>query len=157
VNNSFSLYSKLSGTKLASLETVFSLDVISLFTNIPIDLALESLSNRWKFLSSKTKIPKAEFIEMTKFILNSTYFTFNRKIYKQSFGTPMGSPLSPIIADMVMQDLKNFVLSSLGLDHKFYYRYVDDIVMTAKTSDISYILDRFNGYHERIQFTVETD
>lgn len=36
---------------------------------------------------------------MVKFIMNSTYFTFNSKYYKQSFGTPMGSPLSPIIAD----------------------------------------------------------
>jgi len=34
------------------------------------------------------------------FVLSSTYFTFNNKIYKQIFDNPMGSPLSPIMADL---------------------------------------------------------
>jgi len=67
----------------------------------------------------------------------------------------MGSPLSPIIADIVMQDLEKSVLDSLELETKFYYRYVDDIVMTVDKNDIPYILDSFNKYHERIQFTIE--
>jgi len=33
-------------------------------------------------------------------ILNFTFFSFNNKIYKQIFGDPMSSPLSPIIADI---------------------------------------------------------
>ncbi|KYM78973.1 hypothetical protein ALC53_10527 [Atta colombica] len=48
--------------------TLYSLDVISLFINIPTDLALDVLSNR----------------------------------YKQTFGTPMGLPLSSILANLVM-------------------------------------------------------
>jgi len=31
---------------------------------------------------------------------------FNDKFYRQTFGLPMGSPLSPILADLVMQDLE---------------------------------------------------
>ena len=45
-------------------------------------------------------------------------FTFDKRIYKQEFGTPMGSPLSPIIADLIMKDLERF-----GHEVPFYYRY----------------------------------
>jgi len=79
------------------------LDVISLFTNIPLNLAFESVSNRWAYISKGTKIPKTEFINAIKIILDSTYFRFNNMIYKQKFDTPMGSPLSPVI-DIVMQE-----------------------------------------------------
>ena len=48
----------------------------------------------------KTNISKEEFIIAVNFILNSTFSSFNQKIYKQVFGTPMGSPLLPIIADI---------------------------------------------------------
>jgi len=79
-----------------------SLDVVSLFTNVPIDLILNSIEKRWVHISTKTNISKEEFVTTVKFILNSIFFTFNNKFYKQIFSTLMGSPLSPIIADIVM-------------------------------------------------------
>lgn len=48
-----------------------------------------------------SKIAKKEFLAAIEFILTSTYFSFNGKIYKQTYGTPMGSPFSPIVADIV--------------------------------------------------------
>jgi len=36
----------------------------------------------------------------TNFIFNSTFFVFNGLFYR--YGTPMGSPLSPIIAEIVL-------------------------------------------------------
>jgi len=53
---------------------------------------------------------------------------FNSKIYKQTFETPMESPLSPIVADLVMQDLKENILNSLNIRPPLYYRYVDAII-----------------------------
>jgi len=63
--------------------------------------------------------------------MDSTFFTFNNKIYKQKFGTPMGSPLSPIIADLVLQDLERRTLEIFGVEVPFYFRYVDDIAMAV--------------------------
>ncbi|KYN21863.1 hypothetical protein ALC57_05757 [Trachymyrmex cornetzi] len=37
----------------------------------------------------------------------------------------------------------------------FYYRYVDDIIMTLPKDKIDSTLNCFNSYHERIKFTVE--
>jgi len=59
--------------------------VISLFTNVPLDFALESLNKRWPYIERFTKIPMCEFILAIKFILSSTYFTFNNTIYKQTW------------------------------------------------------------------------
>jgi len=84
---------------------------MSLFTNIPIELAIKSLENRCEFNLIQCNIPKEEFMGTVQFVLDSNHFTFNNIIYKQNFGTLMGSPLSPIIADVVMQDLENEMLS----------------------------------------------
>ncbi|XP_018364720.1 PREDICTED: uncharacterized protein LOC108762281 [Trachymyrmex cornetzi] len=135
--------------------SLVSLDVVSLFTNVPLELAMKALSNRWGHIEKNCKIPKEEFLKAVQLILDSTYFTFDKQIYKQTFGTPMGSPLSPIIADMVMQDLESRVLSTIEFPVLFYYRYVDDIVLCLPTTEVEGILERFNSFHPRLQFTIE--
>ncbi|XP_011864472.1 PREDICTED: uncharacterized protein LOC105560198 [Vollenhovia emeryi] len=67
----------------------------------------------------------------------------------------MGSPLSPIIADIVMQDLEENILNSLDIKPAIYYRYVDDIIMVAPVDRTNEILTKFNNYHNRLQFTIE--
>jgi len=90
-----------------------------------------------------------------KLILSSTYFVFNNKIYRQTFGTPMGSPLSPIIANLVLQDLEEKALEKINCNIPFYYRYIDDIVLAAPIDQIKKIVNTFNEFHNRLQFTVE--
>jgi len=155
VKNSYELYRTLSGKKIGDTNILVSLDVILLFTNVPQDLAMESILNRWTLIEKKTNIPKDEFIGAIELILSSTYFTFNKKIYRQTFGTPMGSPLSPIIANIVLQDLEKKTLERIDYNILFYFRYVDDILLSAPSEHISEILDTFNSFHKRLQFTVE--
>lgn len=68
----------------------------------------------------------------------------------------MGSPLSPIIADMVMQDLESNVLKKLPFKPNFYYRYVNDIILTAPSDELQNITRFFNSYDTRLQFIIET-
>jgi len=123
---------------------------ISLFTNIPIDLAIDSIANRWEVISANCNIPKEEFIKAVSFVLDSTYFVFNNIFYKQTFGTPMGSPLSLIIADLVMRDLEEKALGRLGVRVPFYFRYVDNIAMAIPSSVCDTILEAFNSFHPRL-------
>jgi len=67
----------------------------------------------------------------------------------------MGSPLSPIIADLVLQDLEEKALNLIGLQLPIYYRYVDGIA--APENKAPHILDTFNSFHDRLKFTIELE
>ena len=67
----------------------------------------------------------------------------------------MGSPLSPVIADLVMRRLETVFLMSLNLDILFYYRYVDDICTAVSSSKIDILLQQFNSFYPQLQFTTE--
>lgn len=131
---------------------LISLNATSLFTNIPVDLAIKRLAKKWEHIAKITKIPEKEFLMAVQLILDSTFFTFDNKIYRQKFCTPMGSALSPIMVDLVLEDLENKEsLESLGVEPF----YVDDIAMTVPYESINKILDIFNSLHTKIQFTLE--
>jgi len=69
----------------------------------------------------------------------------------------MGSPLFPILADIVMQDLEEKAINNLDIDFPFYYRYVDDILLLTPDVKVNTILNTFNNIHKRLQFTVELE
>jgi len=61
IENSYQLIKKLNGSSIEENYDLMSLDVVSLFTNIPFNLAMDSVFNRWSHISKGTKIPKNEF------------------------------------------------------------------------------------------------
>ncbi|KYN35748.1 hypothetical protein ALC56_09948, partial [Trachymyrmex septentrionalis] len=69
-------------------------DYASLFTNVPIELATENIVKRWDYIAS-TAILLNQFLIVVRFVMNSTFFSFNNNFYKQIFGTFIGSPLFP--------------------------------------------------------------
>jgi len=88
-------------------------------------------------------------------IVDSTYFTFNKIYYKQIFRTPMGSPLSIILADIILQDVEEVALNRLPVDLPFYFRYVDDIFLAARMNSLNFILKTFNSFHAKLKFIME--
>jgi len=131
--------------------------VVSLFTNVPIDLALEIIKEKWPHIEAHTNLPQKEFFLALKFVLESTFFHFNNRVYKQTFGAPMGSPLSPVVADLILQRLESTILSDITYKPTFYYRYVDDIALAVPISQLNGLLAKFNSFHHRIEFTMEME
>ncbi|XP_024891138.1 uncharacterized protein LOC112466975, partial [Temnothorax curvispinosus] len=131
----------------------------SLFTNIPNELVYESVRKRWHYISQNTELSLSQFLHAIELILHSTSFCFDGQFYEQIYGSPMGSPLSPILADMVMKDLETHCLSLLDFDVRIYLRYVDDVFTIVPKRAINALLEAFNGYHPRLRFTyeIETD
>jgi len=118
-------------------------------------MVIDSIVKRWDYIGKRCAISREEFIIAIRFVLSSTYFVFNHFCYQQTFGTPMGSPLSPIIADITLQDLESRAVTALPVTLPFYMRYVDDIALTAPSSTFDTIVHIFNSYHPGLQFTME--
>jgi len=49
------------------------------------------------------------------------------------------SPLSLIIADIVMQDLENRAMEGMVIEILFYFRYIDDKILSASTEQVNNI------------------
>lgn len=158
VKNSTELKDRLSNVRMEVGEVLVSFDVVSLFTNIPVQLCTKIIEREWDRLKSYTDIPMKKFLEMLKFCIeDNNYFSFNGNLHRQVYGTPMGSPLSPILADIVMEDLLDNVLKELDFDVKLLVKYVDDLLVMLPEEKLGLVHQLMNRYHEKIQFTVEKE
>lgn len=63
--------------------------------------------------------------------MDSTFFLFDKRIYKQTFDT-LGSSISPIFADLILEDLENSALNNSNLNIKCHFKYVDDTFIIVK-------------------------
>ena len=118
-------------------------------------LICSAIEKRWTQFYNHTHLSCSEFIESIQFILQSNFFQFNEQFYNQKFGSAMGNPISPILADIVMQDLETYALSKLCFDSIFYFRDVDDILLCVPKNLINYTRDIFNIFDKHLQFTTE--
>nr|VZI03821.1 unnamed protein product [Spirometra erinaceieuropaei] len=147
---------KLQGIRLTDDEVMVSFDVISLFTSIPHHLAVETLQTLLEEQYDETdkKLKIKNLIDLLKHCLK-TFFTFNGAVYEQVKGTPMGSPLSSLIAEAVLQRLE-----ALAFDHyrpRLWVRYVDDTFVIINRDKIGEFTQHLNSIFPDIQFTMEEE
>nr|VZH99380.1 unnamed protein product [Spirometra erinaceieuropaei] len=103
---------------------------------------------------TQNRLGHAQIIRLLKFCLK-TYFTFDGTIYEQVKRTPMGSPISGLIAKAVLQRLE----SLLFRHHrpKFWTRYVDDTFVFIERDQVLIFKEHFNAVFLDIQFTMEEE
>lgn len=158
VNNSFEFIQKIAKLKLDPGEFLTSYDVESLFTNVSIDFALETIEERWHEVELHTPIPKREFFEILNFILRDcNQFMYDGKIYKQEVGTPMGLPLSPVLCDISMEKILDLAVSKLNFVPKIFVKYVDDIFTVVPNSLSEHTINTLNSINSGIRFTTESE
>ena len=90
-----------------------SFDVVSHFTSIPITLALKVTKNRLEAdptISERTNMCVDNIMRLLEFVLDNNYFIVDGTFYKQIFGCPMGSPVSAILANLVMEHVEERAL-----------------------------------------------
>ena len=115
VKNSFDFSDFIRGKTLDADSELLSFDVVSLFTKVPVDLAIKVAEKRLRqdaSLSQRTSLLVEDIISLLSFCLNATYFVFEGTFYRQVFGTAIGSPVSAVVANLVMEDVEERPLAS---------------------------------------------
>lgn len=159
VQNSADFVNKISSFQLEENHKFVSFDVKSLFPSIPIQDALRIIKedleadDRWKLKFGGSLDDLMNILELC---LTTSYFTFREQFYVQRSGCPMGSPLSPIIAEFYMRRLETSIVPHIEQIH-FWARYVDDIFAIIEKDTELPIRDILDSFHPDIQFTHESE
>ena len=96
-------------------------------------------------------------MELLTLCLTSTYFQYNSKHYKQLHGTAMGSPVSVVVAEIVMQSIEERALATYQRTLPFWFRYVDDTITALQQDDIESFHNHINQQNCDIQFIKEIE
>ena len=138
-----------------------SLDVDSLFTNIPLAETIDIVSN--KVYGNKRKvngISKADFKRLLTLSTKGSVFYFDGMYYRQKDGVAMGSPLGPALANAFLCHHEELWLEEcpLAFAPVFYARYVDDIFVLLRSVDhVTRLATYLSSKHPNINFTFEIE
>ena len=103
-----------------------SFDVKSLFTSISLQLALDCTETAINNSTIELPLPTDDLMDLLNLCFTSMYFQYNGKHYKQLYGTAMGSPVSVVVAEIVMQNIEERALATYKRTLPLWLRYVDD-------------------------------
>ena len=134
-----------------------SFDVKSLFTSIPLQLALDCTPTAIENSTTKLPLPTDDLMDLLNLCLTSTYFQYNGKHYKQLHGTDMGSPVSVVVAEIVMQNIEEQALAAYKRTLPLWLRYVDDTFTAVHKDEIDDFHEHLNRQNADIQFTKEIE
>ncbi len=130
VVNSKEFVTKMEQIGLSENDILVSFDVVSLFTNVPVEEACIIAKERLLFdstLPQRTNFSPENIYDLLKLCLTTTCFQWREKYYEQTYGAPMGSrPLSPVMANLFMEEFEKNALATATLKPGFWFRYVDD-------------------------------
>ena len=149
---------KIKNVKVPDGHQLISLDVKSLFTNVPLQKTIYIILKRiYEKKEINTSISKNDLKHMLILCTESVYFSMNGDIYLQIDGVAMGSPLGPVLAGIFMVEPERSLVPKLSNYIRFWKRFVDDTISFANIEAIDHILTILNSFDPNVQFTYETE
>ena len=137
-----------------------SLDVESLFINIPLEETIMNYVNQLfsnNFYNSK--LSRKDLYDLLKLATTESSFIFDNKLNKQIDGVPMSSPLGPTLANAFLCHYEKIWLNECPSQFKpvVYRRYVDNIFVLFKSKEhLKLFASYINSEHKNIKLTLET-
>lgn len=138
--------------------TIVSMDVTSLYTNIPQEEGIETVCKAYdKFYKKDTPIPTHILREMIRLVLQENSFQFNGSDYLQTHGTAMGTKMAVAFANIFMSAVENNIIKTSKTKPLVWKRYIDDVfsLWDAKREDINLFILEANRHHPTIKFTAD--
>ena len=147
---------------------LYSVDIVSLYTNIPHTLGIEATSYYVdKFRDHiPARFTKEFIIESILFVLKNNNFFFDGTCRNQKEGTAMGAKMAPPYANLSIGYLEetklytelpqHFEASTVELLSRWFLRYIDDgFILWPKGIEIDNFMHLLNNLDPSIQFTLE--
>ena len=137
-----------------------SFDVVSLFTNVPLDETINLCLDRlYHDVDKVHNLDRGQLKKLLYFACKESHFLFNGKMYDQVDGVAMGSPLGPVLADIFMSSVESVALETFtGVLPNVYRRYVDDVFLAFNCrDDMLLFFDWLNAQHVNAKFTLEEE
>ena len=136
---------------------LISFDVSALFTNVPLEPTLDFLKRKLHTLDISFDVPVDCLIDLIQLCLEDSFFEFDDLFYKQVFGIPMGSCLSPILAGFFLEHVESEMLPLYaGSQPLFWKRYVDDVLcLVSKNFNLQEYLKFINSLYPSLNLTYE--
>ena len=105
----------LKEVKLMPGEVLASYDVKAFFTSVPMEPTINKVKQKLQqdpLLSQRTNMSISQTVTFLGFCLKNKYLLFQDKYYEQVHGAAMVSPISPLIANLFMEEFKVKAISS---------------------------------------------
>ena len=125
---------------------------------MPIEDAIKIIQRKLELdqqLHLRTKMKVEHITSLLEFCLKTTYFQFQGNFYEQISGAAMGSPISPIVANLFMEEFESKSHSNSHNPPKMWKRFVDDTCVILKSANKEEFFHHINHIDKRIQFTSE--
>ena len=145
-------------TRVPKNAILVSMDVTSLYTNIPQEEGIETVCDAYaSFYEGESPIPAQYLKRALELILQENSFQFTGKDYLQTHGTAMGTKMAVAFANIFMGKVESQILQRSAKKPLAWKRYIDDIfsVWNINKDDVTQFIEQANSHHPTIKFTAE--
>ena len=152
--NNADLVNKLSQIRVDEDESLISFDVSALLTSVPVEDSLTLIHEKLAADPSpadRTALSPQQVTDLLRMCLTTTYVKYDGNFYAKIEAAYMGSPVSPIVANLCMDDYEGKALEAYQDPPKYWGRYVDDVLAVIKTANIERFPQHLNAQHTHKQ------
>ena len=145
----------LRGLQIRPSDVLFTMDIKSLYTNVPIDEGVEVVASLFRD-HPDPKRPDRSLLSLLRLLLSTNSFRFGTSSWIQTHGVAMGKTFAGSFANLFMSVWERNGLASFPLRPVVWKRFQDDIFGIWRHDEDS--LTRFhthvNQQHPKIQATL---
>lgn len=134
---------------------IASADVDALYPSMDIQTGLGLMRDFLNEIDWDTPHRRDFLLNVMEFILTQGYLQFEGRIYQQTNGAAMGSPMIPPYANIFMYQLEKTVVRQYMHNGQllFYRRFIDDIFIITSTGNTVELRDALNTLHPSIRLS----